>query len=419
MKYQWMKAACLAFSMWAPLAVGSESFELKASIEFAPTPAQYLMVYASNEKTSGPNIYGKVLGPDGTPQGKDFRLSTQTGAMSKPDLAYGVVKQQFLTVWGRKLFSQNRSEIVGLLVGLDGKNIGKEFRISTSDVIESRPAIAYCPGRDRFLITWEKGTNYDFDFGNADVWGQFVDGSGALIGGNFVVAAAEKNQFKPDVTCDIVNDRFLVVWEDQRTLATKDDIYGQLISSDGTMLGSNYLVAQTPNIEGRPVLASNSKTGTYIAVWESVDTTFRMFSQILDTNGKPVGVPVELGTDLGGNRNRAAVAYLKRQNLFFVAFDNSEFNNVPDGIHGQFIEANGSLRQGSLPVTTAANGQFRPDVAAGNNSFLTVWTDFRTSTGKAGKASPASLAGVYEYFGRVISNDMALSARWRNPQSTD
>jgi hypothetical protein len=268
-------------------------------------------------------------------------------------------------------------------------------------------------------VTWEKGVNYDFDSGDADVWGQFVDGAGTLIGGNFVIAAAEKNQFKPDVACDVLNDRFLVVWGDQRTLATKDDIYGQLISSDGSMLGSNYLIAQTPNIEGRPVVASNSRDGSFIAVWESVDTTFRMFSQILNTNGRPVGTPVELGTDLGGNRNRAAVSYLKRQNLFFVAFDNSEFNSVPDGIHGQFIEANGSLRQSSIAVTTAANGQFRPDVAAGNNSFLTVWTDFRTSTGLTGNGNSPTRAGVYEYFGRVIGNDMALSTRWKNPQSTD
>jgi hypothetical protein len=63
-----------------------------------------------------------------------------------------------------------------------------------------------------------------------------------------------------------------------------------------------------------------------------------------------------------------------------------------------------------IPVTTARLGQYRPDVAAAKNTFLVVWTDFR-DTDDDGKRN------VYEYYGRVIGNDMPLSSRWKNPNS--
>lgn len=403
----------VALSVTVVHAEESQPFELKGSIEYAEGADQYFLAYTSNEVSSGPNVYGRLISSQGIPQGKDFRLSTQTGAMSKPDLAFSTKQNRFLVIWGRKLYDEKRSEIIGQVIGSNGKAIGGEFKISFSDFYETRPAIAYCPAKDKFLVTWTRGTSYDFEKGESDIYAQLVDGDGAqLVGSNFVVSTGPKNQFKPDVTCDVVNDRFLVVWEDQRTLATQDDIYGQLVKSDGSLVGQNFLIASSPNIDGRPVVAANTRNGSYLLVYESViDRTFRMFSQILDTNGKPQSSPLELGTDLGGGRNRAAVAYLKQQNLFFVVYDNSAFDAVPDGIFGQFIEADGSLRQGSIAVTTAPLGQYRPDLTASKNGFFAVWTDYRDT------ANTGTKRDVYEYYGRMISNDMPLSSRWKNPES--
>lgn len=333
--------------------------------------------------------------------------------MSKPVLAYSALTEQFLVVWSRKKFGEDRAEIIGLSVGLDGRIIGEEFRISFSDLYDQRPAIAYCPGRDRFLVTWTGGPEYDFEKGESDVYGQFVGGDGTrLQGSNFTIASGAKNQFKSDVTCDVVNDRFLVVWEDQRQLATQDDIYGQLISSDGAMLGENFLVAGTGNIERRPVVAANTKNGTYLVVWESiVEGNVRVFSQIIDSNGRLLREPTPIGSELGGQRNRPAVAYLREQDVFFVAVDNTAYDALDDGIYGQFVKGNGQLRDTVIPVTTAKMGQYRPAVEAARNTFLVVWTDFRDTADADRKHN------VYEYYGRVIGNDMALSSRWRNPQS--
>jgi hypothetical protein len=394
-------------------ASSEHAFELDGALAFAPAKTdQYLMAYSSAQLDGSISIWGRALAADGTPMAKDFPMSTQTGQMSKPVIAYNPSTQRFLVVWSRKLYNESRAELTGLTVGLDGKIVGQEFTISMPDLFNQRPAIAYCPGRDRFLVTWTRGTDYDFQNGTADIYGQFVaDDAVHLQGNNFVIAAAAKNQFKSDVTCDVAHDNFMVVWEDQRNAATQDDIYGQLMASDGTMIGGNFPISTTSNVERRPVIAAN-KDGNYVVVWESViGSTSTLVSQALDSTGHVLGQPLPIGADLGGSRNRPAISYLKTQNVFLVVWDNSAFNGVSDGIYGQFLESNGALRQTDFPMTTAGQEQYRPHLAAARDTFLAVWTDFRDTN------DPNAKRHVYEYYGRVIGNDMPLSARWRNPQS--
>jgi hypothetical protein len=389
----------------------SAPFELKGSVRFAKDADRYLLTYSSNETTTGPNIYGRVLKSDGTPLGKDFALSTQLGKMAKPVLAYNSKRNQFLVVWSRML--QDRAEIVGVSVTPDGTVVGKEFAVSFTDRFDQRPAIAYCPGRDRFLVTWTRGLRYDRDDGVSDIYGQLVEGDGtSLQGSNFAIAAEAKNQFKSDVDCDVVNDQFMVVWEDQRNTATLDDIYGRLISSDGTMPAPSFLIAGTSNLEVRPVVASNDK-GKFLVVWEgNVDGKTGLLSRMLDSNGALLGEPTVIGAAVGGERNRAAIAFLKPQGLYFVVWDNSASETSADGIYGQFVESSGQLRDTApIAVTTAKLGQYRPDVAASKNAFLAAWTDYRDTENLDSKRH------VYEYYGRLIGNDMALSSRWKNPES--
>jgi hypothetical protein len=148
-----------------------------------------------------------------------------------------------------------------------------------------------------------------------------------------------------------------------------------------------------------------------VVAWESVeDGGVRLYSQPLDSDGRALRQANPIGAEVGGNRNRPAIAYLKKQDVFFVVWDNSAFDDVPDGIFGQFLDDTGKLREKALAVTTAKGGQYRPHLAASKDSFLSVWTDYR-GTGDGGEHK------VYEYYGRAIGNDMALSSRWKNPQS--
>src|SRR4051812_44104362 len=92
----WIASLFLGLAASIAQAGTDRAFELDGTLAFASaTRDQYLLAYSSAEIDSGPNIYGRVLNLDGSPSGKDFRLSRQTGAMSKPVIAYNPTAKRF------------------------------------------------------------------------------------------------------------------------------------------------------------------------------------------------------------------------------------------------------------------------------------------------------------------------------------
>ena len=57
-----------------------------------------------------------------------------------------------------------------------------------------------------------------------------------------MICDASESQYNPSVAYDSSNQRFLVVWQDQRNSATTGrDIYGQLVNANGTLNGTNFI----------------------------------------------------------------------------------------------------------------------------------------------------------------------------------
>src|SRR5215467_181193 len=77
----------------------------------------------------------------------------------------------------------------------------------------------------------------------------------------------------------------------------------------------------------------------------------------------------------------------------FVVVYNSAFNNTGTDfdIHGQFVNPNGTLSGGLIPIANPGGIQDDPAVAArSGGGFTTVWQDFGTTTG-----TPSADADIY------------------------
>lgn len=141
--------------------------------------------------------------------------------------------------------------LVGLALGVLlfpglslGQVIGDEITISNNPDYPQKvdksevtaPCLAYDPTGDRFLVVWtewRKSSIY--------LWGRFVGADGVPQGEPFAICTREGSQaMHPQPVYDAKNNRFLVVWSDNRHQTDWGwrywSVYGRYIASDGNMV---------------------------------------------------------------------------------------------------------------------------------------------------------------------------------------
>jgi hypothetical protein len=85
---------------------------------------------------------------------------------------------------------------------------GDAFAISTAGRNRLRPATVYNSGANEFLVVWQ-------DFRNGvswDVAAQRVSGAGALLDGNFPIAATAGDEVNAAIAYGATAGHYVVVW---------------------------------------------------------------------------------------------------------------------------------------------------------------------------------------------------------------
>jgi len=153
-------------------------------------------------------------------------------------------------------------------------------KIDASNLHTYYPSVGFDPITKRFLVAWEDTR----DGPNTKIYGQLIYSGGGLYNENFIISyqdtdnngqqdpeVANSKQTKPFVGYDSVNQRYFVVWQDGRngTISEENlDIYGQSVDGEGSLRGSNYFISQAPANQWNPVVAYNSQSREFLALWK-------------------------------------------------------------------------------------------------------------------------------------------------------
>jgi hypothetical protein len=138
-------------------------------------------------------------------------------------------------------------------------------------------------GQDSFIVVWE-----DYRNGNADVYGQSINGAGAVRwnASGVIVSTAVAGQVSPQVVADDAGGA-IIVWEDRRG-GTTSDVYAQRLGSggqtfwptDGTVVSGATGNQILPQVVG-------DNTGGAIFAWEDRrDGAADVYAQGVSAGGK-------------------------------------------------------------------------------------------------------------------------------------
>jgi len=336
-------------------------------------------------------------------------------ADQSPALAFDPVNQEYLAVY------ENNLDILGRLVYENG-GTDKPVNIEISGTNQSSPAVAF--GLDRnlssignYLVAWEDGST------NQDILAKLVSAGGST--GNLITISSNAgSQTSPAITYDNINERFLIVWEDNS--GTDYDIYGQLMEKDGSPAGSRFLISTDPGDQTLPADKDQTSPSaaysvqydidtqtkidnalkTFLVVWEdkrnssATEVKLDIYGQLINADGSLSGSNFLLSIDptdhtkpAVNDQTNPSAAYTEANDIdstnkkFIVVWEDKR--SADANIYGQLYDAkNKTLVSANFAVsdTTAAGDKINPSVSYGTRSsserFLAVWEDMRNAATK-------------------------------------
>lgn len=242
---------------------------------------------------------------------------------------------------------------------------------------QSRPRIAVA-GDGKFVIVWMDKRN-----GNNDIYLQKYLPSGSPIGRNVKVNddPATAYQAEPAIGVDF-SGLFSVVWKDYRngSYPFGPDLYFQRYDTAVAPLGTNRnLATEWPDslIESPDIALS--MWGNGVVVWADYrNGNWDIYGQLVASNGSLVGSNFRINDDIGIAQQHAPRVAYSSSGWFVVAWYDNRMGN--DDIFVQRFDSLGNRLRANIKVNSDA-GTYRqafPDIAADESGhFSVVWVDWR------------------------------------------
>jgi len=155
-----------------------------------------------------------------------------------------------------------------------------------------------------FLVVWAAGEN-----NKEDIFGKRFENDGTPSGTEFVVSTyTTGGQFYPAVAADRFGN-YVVAWVDYGRDGDRSGIFGQRVSSSGTLAGAAFLInTYTTGSQSRPDIAAG-QDGSFTVVWDDYQGASSVRAQRFDVDGIKIGAELTLsegssprvGVDAVGN----------------------------------------------------------------------------------------------------------------------
>jgi hypothetical protein len=227
------------------------------------------------------------------------------------------------------------------------------------------------------IVVWS-----DYRNRNWDIYGQRIDASGAVIGGNFKINddVGSAQQHAPRVSIS-PSGWFVVTWYDNRT--GNDDIFIQRYDSTAGKLGPNVKVSAdlTNARQAFPDVAADG-SGHFTVVWVDwrngvYPANPDIYARRFDTNLTPLTAEMKINNDGTACAQREpAIAVDRRGNAAIIWSDSTSSSW---DIVGQMIDADGRVRVANFRANYLTDSaQQQPAVALDGRYRYITWTDRRT-----------------------------------------
>jgi hypothetical protein len=284
--------------------------------------------------------------------------------------------------------------------------VGRPFRVNqivAGD--QALPQVALLPGGGA-VFTWQGGAP-----SRQNIYARFLSPTNTWLSGDVLVNTFAGNFKRQPALATLTNGNVVIVWGsfNQQGPESLQDVYGQVLTSAGGKVRSEFLVNQfTPYNQRSPAMAALS-TGGFVIVWvseqqtravpQSLDANFvypadsrpsvDVVARIFDSQGAALGNEFLVNTNVNPCASPAVAAGPDGDFLVAWAEKSLDLQSNSWDVYARTFSKDGAGGNVRLVNTYTYGDQFAPQVASLGTTFLAVWT----SLGQDG-----SWEGVYGQF---------------------
>ncbi|KFE70727.1 hypothetical protein DB31_5769 [Hyalangium minutum] len=314
-------------------------------------------------------------------------ISLGVGSAHQLNPAVASNGSDFLVVW------DDSSDIRAARVrGSTGQILGSTFYVSTAASSQGQPAVAF--DGTNYLVVWDDYRNGS----HFDVYGSRVRASDGVVldPSGLPISTAAGWQTAPSVHFD--GTQYLVAWSDTRG-SSEADLYGTRVSVAGTPLDpAGILISSAPGYQFSPSIASAG--GLFFLAWDDRRNEAQSdvyAARLRASDGvvlDPAGIPLATGP-----ASQTGVSAASDGSRFLVVWHHSTDSNSSD-VYGQRIGMDGGLIDpAAVPLFAATTRQERvPTVVFDGTRFMVVWVNtwngFSRGDIHGGRVQPSDLAVI-------------------------
>ena len=356
--------------------------QIKPKIAHNTTADNFLVVWEDHHWGWGADwdIYARLVAADGVPLGTHFGIAWEnSNQRTAPDVAYNTNANEYLVVW-EYAFSATDHDIYARRVGSDGALLGGEIGIAITTATEGLPAVVYNPTANEYLVRWRRVEGSD-EFAHGNIYAQRVNAAGALVGAAISVATSALDETAPAAAYDASANRYMVVWQGTQSGAREYGIYGQRLAADGALAGAQIAISTWDGDQLYPQIAYDSVEHRFLVVWEDhhwgVANGWYVYGQLVGSNGVLVGSHLSIAGGDGKNHLTPDVAYASTVRSYVVVWE-YVYSAADHDVYARRVAYDGTRPDSKFALSSLGSYEGRPAVAVGADAaFLSAWEDGR------------------------------------------
>ncbi len=272
----------------------------------------------------------------------------------------------------------------------DGTSPNPEFAVDKNEGSLLQMCASCGIERNGGIIAW-MDTRYS-SWG--DIFAQFIDTLGNLIGNNILVADDTTGEaYNPDVA--VGGGSAIIVWVDNRNGSYL--LYGQRYGLDGTPYGSNFQISKA-DLDAPIYGVSADRDGNFAVVWMRHD------NNIMLRRYNNAGIPLTdtiVVNDVRDNAGYPDVA-MDPDGNFVVVWNDWNADGTYD-VYMQLFDSTGSRIGSNVTVIDRTGDVYLPRVARSRAGFVVVWADWVEGCWKI-------YAQIYQNNGNPIGTPFPVSS---------